>query len=254
MILIFTYHRIIPTQPGGHDAVFYTITPRMFESQLQALRDEGFQFITPDLLRDGQLPAKPCLLTFDDGTQDHYDTVFPLLTEFRAPAIFFVCTAKLDRPGYLTRAQVRELAAAGHAIGCHAHQNRRLDVLSDEQLHQQIGESYRLITEITGIAPQYFAPPGGYSDGRVRAAAFAAGMDYVRTMRWGYNDQILPMALECIPVNRHITPAQFQDILHRRRATAMAFMYQTKETAKLLLPKRMYEHVRQFVGAVVPRK
>ena len=45
-------------------------------------------------------------LTFDDGARDQYDNAFPLLAEHGTPATFFVNSARVDAPGYMTRARL----------------------------------------------------------------------------------------------------------------------------------------------------
>src|SRR5207245_776655 len=79
----------------------------------------------PAAPEDGRTP--PFMLSFDDGTVDHYEVVSPLLEAAGRAAIFFVPTAKLNQPGRLTGGMVKEMAKAGHTIGLHGHEHRRLD-------------------------------------------------------------------------------------------------------------------------------
>jgi len=256
MILVLTYHKVVEPGRGHGGKNFYSITSAALQAQLAILQARGYRALSVDDLRTEDVDSikTGCLLTFDDGTADHYETVLPLLQQHRQRGVFFISTGKLDTPGYLTRDHVRKIAAAGHAIGCHAHHNRRLDIMSDEQIHEQIQESHQIISEIVGAPPLIFAPPGGYLDARVRAATFICGMHIIRTMRWGFNDQPDFGALQCIPLNRHVTPEQFEDILNRRRRVAMALLYQTKEAFKTVLPGRTYEGLRQFFDALVRKK
>jgi len=232
MILILTYHKVVASHvDDGGD--FYTVTRDVLESQLRTLQTRGYHSLPVDeLLANGAPPPNSCLLTFDDGTQGHYDVVLPLLQQYKFQGVFFVCTAKFDLPGYLSRAQIREMAQSGHIIACHAHQNRRLDVMTDDQIHERISLSRQIITEVVGAPPVLFAPPGGYINGRVRSAVLANGMRIIRTMQWGYNDSLELTSLQCIPLNRHIGGPQFNDVLDRRRATRLAAMYRMKEFVK----------------------
>lgn len=254
MILILTYHKVAATNADDVEG-FYTITRDVLESQLHTLQTRGYHCLSIDeLLSNGAPPPNSCLLTFDDGTRDHYDIVAPLLQEHKFQGVFFVCTSKFDLPGYLSRAQIREIAQNGHIIACHAHQNHRLDVLTDEQIREQINRSHRIITEVIGTPPVIFAPPGGCIDARIRAAALARGMRIIRTMRWGYNDHCELASLQCIPLNRHISPLQFNDILDRRRAIQLTVLYRMKEFAKWVLPTRLYHEVRQAIGPTIHNK
>ena len=64
--------------------------------------------------------APPFTLTFDDGGQSFYTLVADRLEAIGCRAHCFVATDYLDRPGFLTRRQVRELHARGHTIGSHS--------------------------------------------------------------------------------------------------------------------------------------
>ncbi|MFI3313616.1 MAG: polysaccharide deacetylase family protein [Eubacteriales bacterium] len=69
----------------------YVVTPKQLESDLQYLEAEGYTTLSiSDLIAfvNGEqlLPAKPILLTFDDGYADNYDNAFPLLKAYNAKA------------------------------------------------------------------------------------------------------------------------------------------------------------------------
>ena len=96
-------------------------------------------------------------------------------------------TAKLDRAGYLTSKLVTELSRAGQTIGLHSHEHRRLDWLGEEDIRVQMQLSHRIIEDLTGEPPVFFAPPGGYMNRRIRDIALETGIRVIRTTRWGYN-------------------------------------------------------------------
>ena len=114
-----------------------------------------------ELLSAKPLPDDRYILTFDDATTDHYTAVFPLLKKYHCRASFFVPTARLDLPGYLTRAQVKELAAAGNEIGSHGHEHVRLDSLPEYEIRRQISWSQKIISDLIGAVPACLVPPGG---------------------------------------------------------------------------------------------
>ncbi|WP_280537335.1 polysaccharide deacetylase family protein [Halopenitus sp. POP-27] len=69
------------------------LTVDEFRYQLDYLESE-YTFITVDelqsaLLNDEDLPENAVLLTFDDGFADHYETVFPILTQRGIQGAFF---------------------------------------------------------------------------------------------------------------------------------------------------------------------
>lgn len=78
--------------------VWFDTTVEEFRAQLEAIRAAGATPITIDqfhehLKNGAPLPAKPILLTFDDGYLGHLENAYPLLKEFNYPAVFFVHTA-----------------------------------------------------------------------------------------------------------------------------------------------------------------
>lgn len=76
------------------------ITTDMFRSQIDILAKE-YSFISAldylDYIEDGkQLPPKACILSFDDGTSDHYRHVFPILQELGIPGYFSIVTSAIQ--------------------------------------------------------------------------------------------------------------------------------------------------------------
>jgi peptidoglycan/xylan/chitin deacetylase (PgdA/CDA1 family) len=243
MRLIFTYHEVRDGASEG-DADFYAISPAQLSHHLATLAAQGRQSAAlEELLAEKAPPEDRYIPTFDDGTADHYDVVFPLLEKNHCRASFFIPTAKLDKPGYLTRAQVKELAAAGHGIGSHSHEHQRMDILPDDEIRRQISLSQSIIAEITGVKPAAFVPPGGYINGQVRAAAAELGVRLIRTMRWGYNQKLDLLGLETIPINHYTDDEQFIKLLEPR---GRSLLYTGKETLKRLLPMRGYEKLRRL--------
>jgi len=70
-----------------------------FRDHLVWLKEKGYQTISPEALVDYlegkeiSLPAKPILLTFDDGTIENYEIAYPMLKEFGYTGISFVLTS-----------------------------------------------------------------------------------------------------------------------------------------------------------------
>jgi peptidoglycan/xylan/chitin deacetylase (PgdA/CDA1 family) len=250
MILVLTYHKVLrgPDPESG----FYTIQAEHLERQLELLAQSGFHALSPeDLVDFAPQPGPAYLLSFDDGTQDHYEVVLPLLARRRCRAVFFAPTARLNRAGYLTSQQISELSRAGQTIGLHSHEHHRLDWLGEEDIRVQMQLSRQIVRDLTGASPVFFAPVGGYFDQRVRAIALESDIRVIRTMRWGYNQDPDFTALECVPVNRHFTDEEFRRVLEFRRRSAL---YAAKEVTKKIIPSRTYENLRTSLFGRLRRK
>jgi peptidoglycan/xylan/chitin deacetylase (PgdA/CDA1 family) len=244
MILVLAYHKVLSAADPESD--FYTLQAGKLERHLQLLAQSGLHALSPEKLVDSELPCQGAyLLSFDDGTEDHYDVVLPVLARYGCRAIFFVPTSKLDRPGYLTSKRVTEISQAGQTIGLHSHEHRRLDWLGEEDVRVQMQLSRQIVGDLTGQQPAFFAPPGGYIDRRVRDIVLESGVRVIRTTRWGYNRHLDFAALQCIQVNRHFTEAEFRRILGFRRRSAM--LYAAKQITKKIVPARTYLSLRRKV-------
>lgn len=242
MILFLTYHRVCAgeTAPGSTDV--YTVSAAQFAAHLDALAAAGlFPQPPQSLLFPTGAAERHCYLSFDDATRDHAEIVLPHLRARNWQAIFFVPTAKLEQPGRLSRAQLQELVAAGHTIGCHGHEHRRMDRMRPGEMHDQLDTALRMLRELTGAAPWIFAPPGGYLNAALRRAALDRGLRVIRTMRWGFNRRPDLTALETMPIRRDTDARAFEAILAGR---APRGLYRAKETLKALLPISLYERLR----------
>ncbi len=242
MLLFLTYHKIC-ANASAQD--FYSVSRDRFVKHLDALAAAGLapQPLSPASAATASTTVRS-YLSFDDGTQDHCEVVLPLLKQAGLRAVFFVPTAKLDRPGYLTRAQLRELAETGQTVGCHSHEHKRMDTMRPDEVQRQFELSRKILREVIGTEPWIFAPPGGYMDKRVRAIALETGLRVIRTMRWGYNKRLDLTRLETVSPNRFTTEADFRRVLELRDRR---FSYVVKEASKRLLPERTYARLRDFV-------
>ena len=247
MILFLTYHKVSTAGSRG-DKDFYTVPCDVMTSQIKATVAAGYQPLPINHLlchdKTPNYPGNNYVLSYDDGTLDHYEIVFPALQEAGLRAIFFVPTAKLNKPGHLTDAQVQEIARAGHFIGFHSHEHRRLDMTEDGLLREQFKRSRAILGDLIGEAPWLFAPPGGFMNEHVREVALGFGVKTIRTMRWGYNHAPDITALETVPLNRHTTTAQFGKILQGKQPR---LLYIGKQAAKAIVPLRAYERIRTWI-------
>lgn len=243
MILFLTYHKV-RGPAGADDGDFYTVSSEQLGRQIEAVHAKGFKCLKIENLLEGKMPAgQEYILSFDDATPDHYEVVFPLLQKHGCRVVFFVPTSRLNQPGFLTEAQVRELAGAGHTIGLHSHNHQRLDVLPQDKIREEMVRSREILGGILGRKPVIFAPPGGFINAQVRAAAVEQGVRIIRSMRWGYNQKPDLLDMETVPINRYTNDKKFRGILELRNPQ---MLYAGKEALKRLIPLRFYQIIRRL--------
>lgn len=93
--LVLMYHRVaeVRSDPWG-----LCVSPARFAEHLEVLQRRGPCLRLEELveaLRNGQLPRRALVLTFDDGYADNYHHAKPLLERYGVPATFFLTTGLL---------------------------------------------------------------------------------------------------------------------------------------------------------------
>lgn len=106
-------------------------------------------------------------LTFDDGNASDVIHALPALRQRGLTATFFVSAGKLGAPGYLDRAGVAALAAAGMRIGCHGMDHRDWRRLDGHQLREELLDAKRILEAIVDRPVTEAACPFGSYDRRV---------------------------------------------------------------------------------------
>jgi peptidoglycan/xylan/chitin deacetylase (PgdA/CDA1 family) len=185
---VLMYHSVsdAPTAPTRA----LSVRPGMFGAQLCHLRLQGFTGLTFGELaqrrRTGQpLPARPVVITFDDGYADLAEEALPKLIEQGFPATVFVTTGWLRDAGryaagtapgrMLSWGQLAELSAAGVEVAAHTHSHPQLDQISPARLRNELDDSKRLLEDRLGRPVCSLAYPYGYSSKRVRTVARELG-------------------------------------------------------------------------------
>jgi peptidoglycan/xylan/chitin deacetylase (PgdA/CDA1 family) len=177
------YH-YVSVPPAGADIYRrdLSVTPAQFESDLKYLTDAGYHAITLDdllyaLAQGWELPAKPVILTFDDGYADNYTNAFPLLQMYNMVGHFFIISdfVNQERPGYMTWPQIEEMAAAGQNFGSHSRDHPNLSGKSVDYLVWQALGGKEALEEHLGQHPLWVSYPAGQYDDRTIAVYKSAG-------------------------------------------------------------------------------
>ena len=158
-VRILCYHRVNDREEG-----YMSVPVKSFEQQMVFLAEKGYRTISLKALLDGNAEPKSIVITFDDGYEDNYTNAFPVLREFGFTATIFCITQKLDTPGYLTRAQIRQMTAAGFSFGSHTLSHPDLRSLSRREKLREISSSRVWLEEALGLACDFFCYPYGLHD------------------------------------------------------------------------------------------
>ncbi|AVK51319.1 polysaccharide deacetylase [Clostridium sp. MF28] len=171
------------------------ISKDKFRTQLQAIKDNGYTTLTMAQLndylsKDKAIPEKSVVLTFDDGYRDNYTNVFPILKEFNMNATIFVIQSYLDRDGYLTTDQVKELSSSG-IIDIESHTVSHIDLPTmsyEDQLKELKNSKEKLESLINKPIISIAYPEGKYNDDTKKAFS-EVGYSMGFTTERGYADR-----------------------------------------------------------------
>lgn len=161
---ILLYHRVdVPEYALSP----YYVTPEHFEQQLALLKNWGYETISMDLLaraiREGaDLPARPLVISFDDGQLSVYENAFPIMKKFGFTGILYLVGTYVDAQTFMTSAQVQEMVAAGWEIGSHSMSHSNLTTLESDQQFYELKKSRAILEEKIGAPVHSFAYPFGY--------------------------------------------------------------------------------------------
>ncbi len=164
---VLMYHHVMSSASAKTiQATSLNVIPETFRQQIDYLLGKGYSVIRLDEMvegiRNGSLPAKPVVLTFDDGYLDFYDYVFPILKEKGIKATLFVISQYVGGERYAGWGQIKEMSDSGLVlIGNHTLNHRSLVNLSQEDGYNQIISAKQIIEEHINRPVLYFAYPYG---------------------------------------------------------------------------------------------
>src|SRR5512135_142970 len=112
-------------------------------------------------------------LTFDDGPNPAFTPqILGMLERYGVSATFFCIGQQVQ----LYPALVQQTFRAGDAIGNHTWSHPVLIRLSPEAIRMQLNETSLAIQRAIGVAPWFFRPPYGATNGEVRSIASQLGL------------------------------------------------------------------------------
>lgn len=184
IVPILLYHHIGYSLQG--ETVYY-VSPEAFDQQMSLLYQWGYKTISVELLarainQGAELPPKPILLTFDDGSETIYSTAQPIMQRYGFTGVSYLVHNYIGIPRYMNVDQIRALYASGWEIGSHGLSHADLTTRPERQ-SDEIVESRRRLQALLGIPVLSFAYPFGAYDSD--SLHFVHAADYIAAMGLG---------------------------------------------------------------------
>ena len=185
---ILMYHVIKAPTASTPMAELWT-PAETFKTTIELLKKDGYNGVTLDQVWQAWhggagLPAKPLVISFDDGYLSHSVTAKPILEAAGWPGVLNLEGKNIGKGG-LTTTQVEGLIAAGWEIDSHTLTHPDLTNSDDASLKTELVDSRKLLQEKFKIPVNFFCYPAGKNDARVRAAVEAAGYKGATTVEPG---------------------------------------------------------------------
>ena len=166
---VLMYHAV-SDQTWGLEGLF--LSPPDMEAQLKYLTENGYDPIFFSDLPHLDQYKKPVILTFDDGYNNNYTDLYPLLQKYNVKATIFVIPSSVGGQYSMTAAQIKEMADSGLvSIQSHTQDHKELASLSADQQKQQFAQSQLAIARMTGRIPSVLSYPSGSYDSNTLSLA-----------------------------------------------------------------------------------
>ncbi len=172
---ILEYH-VLGAAPANAPYPELYVTRPDFHRQMDWLDEHGFEAVTLEAVEDawyrgGTLPAKPVVISFDDGYRPQFTYALPELRRHGWPGLLNLKAEGSD----LYTSNVEAMIDAGWELAAHTINHLDLTTLDAEQLKEEVAGSRQMLRREYGVPVANFCYPAGRFDDTVVAAVRAAG-------------------------------------------------------------------------------
>jgi peptidoglycan/xylan/chitin deacetylase (PgdA/CDA1 family) len=192
---ILEYH-VLGSAPAGAPYPELYVTRPDFHQQMDWLDGHGYQAVTLEEVEDawyhgGALPAKPVVVSFDDGYRPQFTYALPELRRRGWPGVLNLKAEGSD----LYTSNVEAMIAAGWELASHTINHQDLTTLDAAGLKEELSGSRQLLRKEYGVPVDDFCYPAGRFDPTVVEAVEAAGYTGATTEISGYASRESPYEL-----------------------------------------------------------
>jgi peptidoglycan/xylan/chitin deacetylase (PgdA/CDA1 family) len=211
---ILLYHHVAEK---NEEEIRYTITIEQFKLQMETLKKLGYTSIPMSQLvqvinEGGYLPARPVVITFDDGDEDVYQNAFPIMRDLGMTGIIYLVGNRMDAEGFINVEEMRTLAQAGWEAGSHS--ATHVNLLNNVMLSKEMYEARSKLSDTLGLPVESFAYPFGGADEFIMRKAKTYGYRSAVGLGKGYiHSKEDLFFLSRLEVQRSTTLEQFINLL-----------------------------------------
>jgi len=177
---VLMYH-VIASPPSSAQLPELYVDPKTFDKQMEWLKQQGYAGVSLNQVYDawfknGELPEKPVVVSFDDGYRSQYVYARPELRKLGWPGVLSVIEGRIGQPNAeLSVAMVQRMVNDGWELDSHTISHVDVSQASGAQLQQEVGESRKLLQKRFKQPVNFFCYPAGRYDAQAEQAVRAAG-------------------------------------------------------------------------------
>ena len=165
-ILMYHYIRRPPSMRTDLLGYRLSVAPDDFRAQMDWLYTHQYHAVNFDQIRAyfaglQPLPARPVVITLDDGYKDLYTDAYPILAEHGFTAVAYIVSGFVGRPEYVSSSQVVQMDRGGIEIASHTVNHADLARSSLGSTTYELVQSKRWLESILGHPVTDFAYPSG---------------------------------------------------------------------------------------------
>jgi peptidoglycan/xylan/chitin deacetylase (PgdA/CDA1 family) len=250
-IVFLMYHELeLPGRPlcqSEPGYVRYILSETSFRLQMDWLRQNGWQglSVSEALSFPG---GKSVAITFDDGSETDLIVAAPVLKENGCGATFYVTAGFLDKPGYMSAAQLRELSSLGFEIGCHSMTHAYLNDLEPAEQQHELLDARSKLEDVLGKKVEHFSCPGGRYNPRTLDLAKQAGYRSLVSSRVHPNfPSTDTFALGRVAIMRDTGESTFSRICTGTGLWKTQLSESVRGAARILMGNRLYDRFRAIL-------
>src|SRR3954452_4995624 len=172
---ILEYH-VLGAAPADAPYPELYVTRPDFHKQMDWLEEHGYEAVPREMVErawydGGTLPAKPVVLSFDDGYRPQFTYALPELRKHGWPGLLNLKAEGSD----LYTSNVEAMIAAGWELAAHTIHHLDLTTLDAAKLKEEVTGSRQILRREYGVPVANFCYPAGQFDDTVIASVKAAG-------------------------------------------------------------------------------
>jgi peptidoglycan/xylan/chitin deacetylase (PgdA/CDA1 family) len=225
----------------------YVVSASNFAEQMKRIAREGWQGRNVSQALQS-FDGKSVCITFDDGCETDLLSAAPVLRELGFGATSYITVNFLNKPGYMTHTQVRELQALGIEIGCHSLSHPYLTDLGDTQLRDETAGAKERLEQIAGVPVEHYSCPGGRWDARVANTVKQAGFRSMATSTTGLNTATTDLfALNRVAILDGISSDRVLRVCRGQAILLTQLKEKTRAATRRILGNQGYDAIRSLI-------